>query len=93
MATQPEHRCSAAEYLTLERVSDVKSEYLNGLSYGMGGETARHVQIVGNTIRELGNQLLERACTVYSTDRRVVLIPVDLCISRRYGDMRRAGVP
>jgi Uma2 family endonuclease len=45
----------------------------------MGGASARHVEIVGNISRELGNQLRHRPCRVYSTDLR-------LCVDadRRY---------
>jgi Uma2 family endonuclease len=71
VSTQPEHRYTSTEYLTIDRGSPIKSEYLDGVIYSMGGATARHVQIVGNLVREFGNQLRERPCTVYSTDLRV----------------------
>ena len=71
MSTQPEHKYSAEEYLAFDRASDAKSEFLDGTIYAMGGATARHVQIVGNVARELGNQLRDKPCVVYSTDLRV----------------------
>lgn len=71
MSTQPEHRYTDDEYLAIDRASDTKSEYLDGVIYAMGGASARHVQIVGNVARELGNQLRDKPCVVYSTDLRV----------------------
>ena len=71
MSTQPEHQYTAENYLAFDRASDTKSEFLDGVIYAMGGATARHVQIVGNVARELGNQLREKPCVVYSTDLRV----------------------
>ncbi|MCI0488660.1 MAG: Uma2 family endonuclease [Blastocatellia bacterium] len=71
MSTQPEPRYTEEEYLALERASETKSEYLDGVIYAMGGASARHVQIVGNIAGELRNQLRDRPCVVYSTDLRV----------------------
>jgi Uma2 family endonuclease len=75
VATQPKHPCTPTEYLAIDRAAETKSEYLDGVIYGMGGASARHVQIVGNLVRELGNQLREKNCTVYSTDLRVCVDP------------------
>ena len=71
MSTQPEHLYSDDEYLAIDRASDAKSEYLDGVIYAMGGATARHVQIVGNVARELGNQLRDKPCVVYAADLRI----------------------
>ncbi|MGH9759508.1 MAG: Uma2 family endonuclease [Blastocatellia bacterium] len=71
MSTQPEHKYSTEDYLAFDRASETKSEYLDGVIYAMGGATARQVQIVGNVARELGNQLRDKPCVVYSTDLRV----------------------
>jgi Uma2 family endonuclease len=71
MSTQPAHQYTAEDYLAFDRASDTKSEFLDGAIYAMGGATARHVQIVGNVARELGNQLRDKPCVVYSTDLRV----------------------
>ena len=71
MSTQPEHRYTAEDYLVFDRASETKNEFLDGVIYAMGGATARHVQIVGNVARELGNQLRDKPCVVYSTDLRV----------------------
>lgn len=75
MSTQPKHRYTAGQYLEIDRGAEEKSEFLDGIIYGMGGATARHVLIVGNLVRELGSQLREKPCTVYSTDLRVCIDP------------------
>ena len=71
MSTKPEHLYTDEEYLASERASDTRSEYLDGVIYAMGGATARHVQIVSNVVREIGNQVRDKPCLVYSTDLRV----------------------
>jgi Uma2 family endonuclease len=75
VSTRPEHRYTEKEYLAIDRASDEKNEYLDGVIYSMGGASARHVQIVGNVARELGNQLRDKRCVVYSTDLRVRVSP------------------
>ena len=70
---------TAREYLELERQSSEKHEFAFGEIFAMTGASARHVAIVSNLVRELGNQLLQRPCQVYSSDLR-------LCVDadRRY---------
>ena len=75
MSTKPEHLYTDEEYLAIERASDARSEYLDGVIYAMGGATARHVQIVSNVVREIGNQVRDKPCVVYSTDLRVRVSP------------------
>jgi Uma2 family endonuclease len=72
-------RFTAAEYLSMDRNSSEKHEFAFGETYAMGGASARHVEIVGNIARELGNHLRRRPCRIYSTDLR-------LCVDadRRY---------
>jgi Uma2 family endonuclease len=78
VSTQPDHRYTEDEYLTLERASDTKSEYLDGVIYAMGGASPRHVQIVGNVAGELRSRLREKPCVVYSADLRVRVEPEGL---------------
>jgi Uma2 family endonuclease len=73
MASQPKTRYTAQEYLAMERNSLFKSEYFNGEIFAMGGASPRHVLIVTNVVAELRSQLKKRACTVYSTDLRVIV--------------------
>ncbi len=58
-------------YLANERRSSEKHEYIDGLVYMMAGASERHVKIVSNLVRALGNQLAERPCATYSSDLRV----------------------
>ncbi len=62
---------SPQEYLELDARADEKSEYFDGEVFAMAGGTLEHNLIVGNLIRELGNQLEERPCRVYPSDQRV----------------------
>ena len=62
---------TAAEYLTMERQSSEKHEFVFGEIFAMTGASARHVEIVGNIAGELRNQLRQRPCRVYSTDLRI----------------------
>ena len=62
---------TSAEYLEFERLSEVKHELINGEIFEMAGAVKRHNQISANIIRLLGNQLLERDCSAFSSDMRV----------------------
>ena len=48
MSTQLEPRYTEEEYLALERASETKSEYLDGVIYAMGNASARHAHSVSN---------------------------------------------
>ena len=71
MSKQQKARFTAAEYLSMDRASSEKHEFAFGDIYGMGGASARYVEIVGNIVRELGNRLRQQPCRVYSTDLRL----------------------
>ena len=71
MSKQQKARFTVAEYLSMDRDASEKHEFAFGEIYAMGGASARHVEIVGNIVRELGNQLRQRPCRVYSTDLRL----------------------
>lgn len=71
MTTSPEARLTPEEYLRIERAAEWKSEYIDGEMFAMSGASLRHGYIVGNLVRELGNQLRESACGVIPTDLRV----------------------
>jgi Uma2 family endonuclease len=71
MSKQQKVRFPVAEYLSMDRDSSEKHEFAFGEIYAMGGASAKHVEIVGNIARELGNQLRQRPCRVYSTDLRL----------------------
>lgn len=71
MSSQPKSRYTPEEYLALEREAEIRSEYLDGEIFAMGGASPRHVLIVTNVVAELRLQLKKTPCAVYSTDLRV----------------------
>jgi len=71
MASHPKDLLTPDEYLTIERQSELKSEYFAGETFAMAGGSKRHNLIAGNINRILGTQLLERDCNVYNSDMRV----------------------
>jgi Uma2 family endonuclease len=63
----------ASQYLEQERRADFKSEYLAGEAFARADASRAHNLIVGNTVREAGNQLRNGACEVYPSDMRVLI--------------------
>lgn len=60
-----------AEYLALERVSETKHEYVNGLVCAMAGGTVEHGRLAMRLARLVGAALDGRPCDVFSSDVRV----------------------
>ncbi len=60
-----------AEYLSLERASEAKHEYLNGQVYAMAGGTPDHGRLAMNVGRLLGAALAGKPCAVFNSDVRV----------------------
>ncbi len=50
------------KYLALEKASEIRHEFVDGLMVAMAGKTRRHKRIVLNLIRALERQALERDC-------------------------------
>src|ERR1051326_5537145 len=73
MTTQTIAYVTPDEYLAAERLSESRSEYLDGVVCPMTGASANHVQIVGNLTVELGTQLRARDCRFYPIDMKVRL--------------------
>jgi Uma2 family endonuclease len=71
MTAQPATKITPQEYLTIERRSEIKSEYWNGELFAMAGATEAHNVIVWNAGAELRTQLKERPCKAYPNDMRV----------------------
>ena len=71
MPLQEKNIISPEEYLTLERESSEKSEYFDGEMFAMAGASREHNQISSNIVRLLGNDLLEKPCSVFSSDMKV----------------------
>ena len=73
MTTQTITYVTPDEYLAGERLSESRSEYLDGVVCAMTGASANHIQIVGNLTIELGTQLRARDCRVFPIDMKVRL--------------------
>ena len=78
MPRPAEQFITAAEYLTLERQAETKSEYWNGGIYAMSGASRNHNRITFNLARRIGNQLDGKPCEGYANDMRVKVSPTGL---------------
>jgi Uma2 family endonuclease len=68
-----------AEYLEIERQSEIKHEYINGKMYAMSpGVSDEHDHIVTNVMRLLLNQTHGRSCRIFTADMRVKVSPTGL---------------
>lgn len=65
-----------AEYLALERESDERHEYLDGLIYAMAGESLEHGDICMNLSRIVSTDLLGSSCRALSKDTKVRSGPI-----------------
>jgi Uma2 family endonuclease len=63
---------TVAEYLTLERESEERHEYLDGHIYAMSGESSQHGDISVNLVGELRALLKGTACRVWTKDTKVL---------------------
>ena len=64
--------------LEIERKAECKSEYFEGEMFAMAGGTLQHSLIQANAIREVGNRLKGKPCTVYTADLRLKIEPTGL---------------
>ncbi len=71
MSAQAQQVLTEADYLTIEREAETKSEYLNGQMFAMAGASPRHVLITTNVIAELHAFLKAGDCRVFSSDQRL----------------------
>lgn len=65
-----------AEYLALERQSEERHEYLDGLIYDMAGESPGHGTICTNLAIAIGSQLRGSPCQAWLKDTKVRSGPV-----------------
>jgi Uma2 family endonuclease len=65
------HSWTVEQYLDLERTSEVRHEYLDGLVYALAGGTAAHSRLTANVIASLHVALRTSPCGVYSSDMKV----------------------
>ncbi|MCI0490947.1 MAG: Uma2 family endonuclease [Blastocatellia bacterium] len=71
-----EVRYTVEEYLALERESEERHEYLDGLIYAMAGESPEHGEICTNLVGQLYNQLRDKPCRIRSKDTKVLSGPI-----------------
>jgi Uma2 family endonuclease len=71
MTTQTVTYVTPDEYLAAERLSDYRSEYLDGGVYPMTGGSVNHILITGNVTAELISQLRTRPYRVLAIDLKV----------------------
>jgi Uma2 family endonuclease len=71
MSTLTVTHVTPEEYLAAERLSETRSEYLDGGVYPMPGGSLNHNQLTTNLILELGAQLRTRPCRVLGMDLKV----------------------
>jgi len=64
MAASPTPKLTPAEYLALDRASDVRYEYADGLAVAMSGGTGAHSFLILAAGRELSIALRARSCNV-----------------------------
>jgi Uma2 family endonuclease len=60
-----------AEYLALERYSNVRHEFVSGQILAMAGGTPEHGTFAANVIAVLSTQLRDRPCRVQTSDVRI----------------------
>jgi Uma2 family endonuclease len=98
MHPQPLTKLTPQEYLARERQAETRSEYVDGEVFAMAGASREHNQIAANLVRVLGNQLLEKPCSVYSSDMKVKIEKVTkytypdiviACQTERFEDEKR----
>jgi Uma2 family endonuclease len=94
MPTQPKTFVTEAEYLELDRRSEVHNEYLHGEMFEMAAVSRWHGLIETNIIGQLNLQLKGRPCEVY-TNVRLRVAPAPLytypdvmvvCADARFAD-------
>ena len=82
----------------MERSAEFRSEYYNGHIYAMSGGSYQHAQIIGGLVRELGNALKKRPCSVVPSDLRLRVSPdglyaypdvVVICGDPKFADDRK----
>jgi len=98
MSAPAQPRLTPEQYLDAERSAELRHEYYNGHIYAMSGGSYQHAQIIGGLVRELGNALKKRPCSVVPSDLRLRVSPdglytypdvVVICGDPRFADDRR----
>ena len=78
MSAVPKQRLSPAEYLAMERKSEIRHQYYKGEVFAMGGASRAHNRISMNIGTELNHQLRDKPCERFMIDMRVKVDPSGL---------------
>lgn len=73
MVSNPKKLFTPEEYLKLERLSEYKSEYLDGEIFAMAGASEAHILIEANVIAEFNVQFQKKPCQVYTGNMKIDL--------------------
>jgi Uma2 family endonuclease len=60
-----------AEYLDMERMSEIRHEYLDGQVYLMAGESPKHSNICFNLYTAIGGRLRGKSCRGFSPNMKI----------------------
>ena len=71
MSAEPKKVYTLEEYLSLERESEVRHEYLNGKILDMSGGTLAHDVAMDNVRDVLKRELGDKPCRVFSSNRQI----------------------
>lgn len=71
MAASPQPTLSPADYLAIDRASETRHEYADGLMVAMSGGSSRHSVLIASLARLLGNALADGNCAVSVTELRL----------------------
>jgi Uma2 family endonuclease len=78
MSWRQSHVFTPEEYLALERPSEIRHEYLDGLVYAMAGETPEHSIICFNLAGTIGQKIDRQKCQGYSPNMKLRTSPSGL---------------
>ncbi len=73
MSTQPKRYITPEEYLEIERKAEFKSQYFRGEMFAMAGASREHILISHNISLQIGLQIRNRRCELYSSEMRVLV--------------------
>ena len=72
MSTAPKSLMTEEQYLSFERASEIRHEFLRGEIFAMTGASESHNLASLNLATVLNSELREKPCRVYSNDLRVL---------------------
>src|ERR1044071_5913881 len=74
----PSRHYTFADYLSVEEMSAVRHEFLNGEIFAMAGGTPEHAALSAAAVVVLGRRLEGRPCRPYSADLRIRVVATGL---------------